>query len=64
MGSYTNTSSDIRFMLEQQFTAERGAWSGVDKILNVVTDGESNLDQERTISDAVAAQVCSKSRMI
>lgn len=30
VGSYMNTSGDIRFMHEHQFTADRGAWSGVD----------------------------------
>jgi len=55
MGSYTNTSGGINTMHYEQFISERGARSGVDKIAIVITDGESNLDQDRTISDAEAA---------
>ena len=56
MGSYTNTSGGIRLMHFEQFIASRGKRSGVRSVAIVITDGESNLDQQRTISDAEAAR--------
>jgi len=56
MGSYTNTSGGIRAMHLEQFTSANGARSGVEQIAIVITDGESNLDSDRTISDAEAAR--------
>lgn len=56
LGSFTNTSGGIRVMHLEQFTAQRGDRPSVPNLAIVVTDGESNLDQFRTISDAQAAQ--------
>ena len=56
MHSFTNTSGGIRLMHLEQFTSANGARSNVDQIAIVITDGESNLDMDRTISDAEAAR--------
>lgn len=56
LGSYTNTSGGIRVMHQEQFVLGRGDRPDVDNIAIVVTDGESNLDQTRTVLDAQAAQ--------
>jgi len=56
MGSYTNTSGGLRLMHFEQFQSFYGARNGVRRISIVITDGESNLDQNRVISDAEAAR--------
>lgn len=56
MGSYTNTSGGIKLMHHDQFSSINGARSGVDRIAVIITDGESNLDQDRTIADATDAR--------
>jgi collagen type VI alpha len=56
MGSTTNTSGGLRTMNYEQFTAFNGDRPNIKNIAIVITDGESNEDEYRTISDAVAAR--------
>lgn len=56
MGSFTNTSGGLRLMKDEQFTPQRGDRSSVRNIAIVITDGVSNKDADRTISDAVNAR--------
>merc|ERR1719334_844778 len=56
LGSFTNTSGGLRIMQNEQFSTQNGARVGVKKICIVITDGESNKDQDRTISDSLTAQ--------
>jgi len=56
MGSYTNTSGGIKLMHHDQFSTVNGARTGVDRIAIIITDGESNLDETRTVADATDAR--------
>ncbi len=56
MGSFTNTSGGIKTARFEQFITSRGFRSDAKQIMIVFTDGESNLDQDRTIPDAEAAR--------
>jgi len=58
MGSLTNTSGGIRAMHMAQFDTLHGARSSDDvaKIAIVITDGETNVDADRTIRDAERAK--------
>jgi hypothetical protein len=56
MGGTTNTSGGLRTMHFEQFTTFNGDRSYIKNIAIVITDGESNEDEYRTISDAVAAR--------
>ena len=55
LDSFTNTSGGIRLMKDEHFTPRRGDRPGVRNIAILVTDGQSNIDHQRTISDAQAA---------
>ena len=56
MGGTTNTSGGLRTMHYEQFTTFNGDRSNVKNMAIVITDGESNEDEYRTISDAESAR--------
>lgn len=56
MGGQTNTSGGLRVMLEDQFNRFNGDRPDIKNIAVVITDGESNVDRQRTIPDAEAAR--------
>lgn len=56
MGSFTNTSGAIRTMMRDQFIAYRGDRPDAKNVAIIITDGVSNIDAYRTISDAEAAR--------
>lgn len=56
MGGNTNTSGGLRTVRQQQFIPSRGDRTGVENILFIITDGESNIDQHLTIFEAEQAK--------
>ena len=55
-GGRTGTESAIRTMYEDVFTASRGDRSGVQNYAIVVSDGGSNIDNQRTLPEALNAK--------
>ena len=56
LDSHTNTSGGIREMHYNQFTPENGDRVDVPNIAIVISDGQSTVDEERTIPEAEAAR--------
>lgn len=56
IGSYTNTSGGLREMNYNQFVSSRGDRSNAQNVAIVITDGESNVDDQRTVPDAQEAR--------
>jgi len=52
----TNTQDALRLTYESVFTPSRGDRSGVRNVAVVVSDGNSNVDSDRTIPEADAAR--------
>lgn len=55
-GGRTNTQGAIRLAYENVFAGQRGDRGDVPNIAILLTDGNSNLQQERTIAEAVNAR--------
>ena len=55
-GGKTGTESAIRTMYQDVFSSARGDRTGVDNVAVVVSDGGSNIDNERTIPEANRAK--------
>ncbi|ESN96267.1 hypothetical protein HELRODRAFT_189175 [Helobdella robusta] len=51
-GGGTNTALALQFVVEQVFTASCGSRPDVPKIVIIITDGTSNIDQVKTIPTA------------
>lgn len=56
MGGTTNTSGGLRTMHFEQFTTFNGDRSYIKNLAIVITDGESNEEEYRTIADAESAR--------
>ena len=56
LGRNTNTAGGIRIMHDVEFTPQNGDRPGVPNIAVVITDGESNRKQLRTIPEAIRAR--------
>jgi len=55
-GGQTNTAAGIRAAYTEQFTESRGDRLEVHNVLILLTDGVSNIDQSRTVPEALAAK--------
>ncbi len=55
LDGFTNTSGAIRMMQFEQFVRDQGDRPDVQNIAIILTDGESNIDQDKDISDAEIA---------
>ena len=56
LNTATNTADGIRLMMNEQFTAARGARPNARRLGIVMTDGMSNVNHELTIPNAQQAQ--------
>ncbi len=56
MKKSTNTSGGIRTAMKEQFISVNGERSSSQNIIILLTDGASNIDEDRTISDAEEAR--------
>ncbi len=56
IGSFTNTAGGLREMTYTQFTSGNGDRADYPNVAVVITDGKSNIDANRVLSDAVTAQ--------
>ena len=54
LGSYTNTFEGLQFAHNTQFTVEHGDRPDASNIAIVITDGQSNIDEEQTVPAAEA----------
>ena len=52
----TNTSGGIRVAMTEQYISSRGERNDKENVMILITDGESTFDNDRTISDAMAAR--------
>ena len=52
----TNTQDALRLTYQSVFTSTRGDRSGVRNVAIVVSDGNSNVDADRTLTEAEAAR--------
>lgn len=55
-GAGTNTSGGLYIMRTEQFASFRGDRPGIQNIAIVITDGESNIDRQRTLIEAQLAK--------
>ena len=53
---WTNTAEALRVMTNEVFQPDNGDRSDAPNVCIVITDGPSNKDRERTVTDAVAAR--------
>ena len=59
----TNTSGGIAVMRDEMFTEENGDRAGVPNIAIIITDGASNRDEDRTVSQADDAREKGEARL-
>lgn len=53
----TNTAEGLRMMRQDMFTASNGDRRDVPNYAIIVTDGESNINQENTIPEAIQSRI-------
>lgn len=56
-GGKTNTASALRMLREEMFRPNNGDRTFADNFAIVITDGNSNIDPENTVSEAVMARM-------
>ena len=57
VGGRTHTSSALRTIKDEMFTSRNGDRGSVQNLLIILTDGNSNVNPELTVPDAIDARV-------